>query len=160
MSIKLTEEELKEKAIEIAKRALIMPLPASLVRNLGNGVTDNYVGDDVCPYCGSPNFQSGLLRNLGKEWGKPGESLDNYIFVCSDCRSRFESPEEKEPLNYWYVRDYWVDWLIVVGETLMRLAPASHTIWLCDSDDAYTNDAWVEIAKKLYREKPTWGFWR
>ena len=158
--MKLTEEELKQKAVEIAKRALVMPLPASLVRNLFDGIMNHYSGYDVCPYCGSPNFRSGLLRDIGKEWGKPREDLDTYIYVCSDCERRFDSPDEVEPLTCWYVRNHWADRLITAGKTLMHSRHTEYYVWECESDNAYADEVWLKIAKELYKENPDWDFWR
>lgn len=131
---------------EIITEALIRPLMMQEVRYILDSETR---GEDVCPYCGSENFMSGELKTFDKKYWLGDEDRDTYIFVCCDCDyGRFNEPEEREELKFWYIRDFWADKLKEHGERIFGLDEGQ--VWECQHDGPYYEDPiWKTILKEL-----------
>lgn len=131
---------------EIITEALIRPLMLQEVRYILDIDTR---GEDVCPNCGSENFMSGELKDFDKEYHFGGEDEDTYVYVCCDCDfGRFNEPEEREELKFWYVRDFWAEKFRKHGERIF-FAGDGH-VWECQHDGPYYEDPlWQALAKEL-----------
>lgn len=146
-------------ARDIASMALINPLTNSLLHTLCPDI--EIPNMQVCPYCGSPVFDSGLLRNF-EEYAKEGEDGETEIHVCFFCKQRFDEPDEQEDKRYWFIREYWGEKMKKYNEEI--LAPFQYVglIWKCPYPDVYSADIWRILAREHlleeYRKMPQKGW--